>query len=57
MNNLDGPNKKHMLDGRFLLLMFVIGGMSFISLEVVVMGMVIMCIRIFNIRNMYVMNK
>jgi hypothetical protein len=57
MNNLDGINSKYILDGGFLPLIFVMGRLGFMSLEVVVMGIVILCIRIFNIGNMYIINK
>jgi hypothetical protein len=35
----------------------LMGRLAFISLEVVMIGMIILCTRIFNIGNMYVMNK
>jgi NADH:ubiquinone oxidoreductase subunit 5 (subunit L)/multisubunit Na+/H+ antiporter MnhA subunit len=57
MNNMDGVNHKYILDGGFILLMFLMGGLTFISLEVVIMRIVMLCIRIFNIGNIYVMNK
>lgn len=54
---MDGVNNKVMLDGGFLPLIFVMRGVGFISLEVVIVGTVMICIRMINMRNMYIVNK
>lgn len=57
INNMDGGTNKYMVDAIFLSLLFVVGGMGFLSLEVVVMVFVITCTRLLHMGNMYIVNK
>ncbi|MBP94371.1 hypothetical protein CMK18_00285 [Candidatus Poribacteria bacterium] len=57
LNNVDGINSKYMMDIRFLPLIFVMRGLGFMSVDVVIIGIVILCMRMVNIGNMYIVNK
>jgi len=57
LNNIDGVASKYILDYRFLPLIFVRGGIRFVTVDVVMLGVVMICMRIVNIGNIYVVNK
>lgn len=46
-----------MLDNGFLPLIFVIGGLGFMTVDIVIFGIVMLCMRLVNIGNIYVVNK
>lgn len=45
------------MDGGFLPLILVMGRLGFMSLDVVLLGVVMICMRIVNMGNMYIINK
>lgn len=57
LTNIDRNGAKYIVDSGFLPLLLVIGGISFMSLEVVMLVFVALGMRLFNIGNMYVLNK
>lgn len=57
MSNVDRIMSKYILDGGFLFLIGVMRGIGFMSVDVVIFGIVMICIRMFNIGNIYVVNK
>jgi len=57
MNNVDGNATKYIMDGGFLPLLFVVGRLGFMSIDVVVLVFVIICTRILHIGNIYIVNK
>lgn len=57
MNNIDGNTTKYIMDRGFLPLLFVIGRLRFISIDVVILVFVMMCMRMLHIGNMYIVNK
>jgi hypothetical protein len=57
INNMDGSTSKYLIDVRFLALIFMVGGTSFMSLDAVMMVFVIVCMRLLHMGNMYVVNK
>lgn len=57
LNNIDGTGSKYLLDRGFLFLVFVIGRLGFISLEVVVLVFCVLGIRIINMGNIWIVNR
>jgi hypothetical protein len=48
---------KYIVDGGFMVLIGILGGMDFVSIDLVLIRLVIICTRVFNIGNMYIVNK
>lgn len=57
MNNVDRGVGKYMLDSRFLVLMLVMGGSSFMSMETVLLVFVCICTRLISMGNIWVVNR
>jgi len=57
MNNIDGNTTKYIIDRGFLPLLFVIGRLGFMSIDIVILVFVIICMRILHIGNIYIVNK
>jgi len=57
MNNCDGGHNKYLMDSGFLPLIFIVGRLGFVSTDVVLVSMFMICIRMVTISNMYIVNK
>jgi len=57
LNNIDGVINKYLLDHGFLPLIFVMRRLGFMTVDVVIFGVVMLCMRLVSMGNIYVVNK
>lgn len=57
MNNCDGGHNKYLVDSGFLPLIAVMRRTGFMSVDVVLVSIVIVCMRIITMGNIYIVNK